>query len=358
VLYVVNVADAQSIPLELGLAINETYAGDMVIAGFYEAGDHPVDHDTGSVVSINARKATDWRAALRLRQLIRTERPDIVHMHHAVSAFYCFLFSRLSLNWPKLVKTEHNDHRHLPWHQTAINWILYPFLTRIICNSKTTQASFKPLTRWLAGERATPIYNGVDLTRVRAAKPTAEKTQVTSTPPLRDRQIIIGHTGRMVPQKNQLRMLDALALARKTSGLDIRIEILGTGKLLAQITEKAAALDLSEALILTGPVPRDVVYKKLWLWDGFIMPSVFEGFCNALVEAMATGSPVACSDIDTLREVVGTEGLKFSYTDTQAMADALISLSSQHRGDGMYANRYSIERAVEDHCAVYDAALS
>ena len=352
ILYVVNVADAQSIPLELGLAIKKAWPGELVIAGFYGAGDHPVDHDATAVVSIGAQKATDWTAAGRLRRLIHDERPDIVHMHHAVSAFYCFLFSRLSFNWPRLMKTEHNDHRHLPWHQTAINWVLYPFLSQIICNSKTTLASFKPLTRFLCGKRGSAIYNGVDLDRVRAAKPaTLPGPRPKSAP------VVIGHTGRMVAQKNQLRMIEALAQARATSGRDIRIEMLGTGKLLPQLKAKAASLGLEDALIITGAVPRDVVYAKLYEWDGFIMPSVFEGFCNALVEAMAAGLPVACSDIDTLREVAGPQGIKFPYDDVPAMAQALLTLADQPRNDGSYADRYSIERAVTDHIAAYDRVL-
>lgn len=347
VLYVVNVADAQSIPLELGLAIKGQLDGEMIVAGFYGAGDHPVDHDPDAIVNIGARKATDLQAALRLRQLIRRERPDIVHMHHAVSAFYCTVFSRLSLRWPHLIKTEHNDHRRIPWHQTAINWVIYPLLSRIVCNSKTTLASFRPLTRMLAGRRGQPIYNGVDLDRVRAHAPAVVRERPADAP------IVIGHTGRLVPQKNQLRLIEALATARAKSGLDIRLEILGSGKLLPQIQAKADALNLGEALMMTGAVPRGTVYDRLYEWDGFVMPSIFEGFCNALVEAMATGVPVAYSDIDTLQEVAGSVGIRFDQYDVDAMADALIALARAPRTDGSSADQYGIGRAVSEHCALY-----
>lgn len=350
VLYVVNSADAQSIPLELGLRLKERQP-DMVVAGYYGASGYPVDHAAGEVISIGATSALDRKAIGELFRLVRREKPDVIHVHHAVSALFCWLSWLSTGGRARLVKTEHNDHKFLPWHQTAINYLLYPFLARIVCNSKSTEESFDGLERRLAGKRSLPIYNGVDTGRVRDEAP-------ADPAPARDAEapLVIGHTGRLVPQKNQVALIRALARARRSSGRDIRLEIIGGGKLEQVLRDTAAEEGVTGALTLHGAMSRRAVYQALHRWDAFVMPSIFEGFCNALVEAMAAGCPVACSDITTLREVAGPNAVRFDPKDIDAMAEALVAVTAQERGlDREFAiSRYDMSRAVERHLALYD----
>ena len=76
VLHVVNVADAQSIPLELALAIRAR-APSHVVAGYYAGSDHPVEDLNGTVFPLDARRPFDRSAIARLRKLLRDEDPDI-----------------------------------------------------------------------------------------------------------------------------------------------------------------------------------------------------------------------------------------------------------------------------------------
>ncbi|MEM6577884.1 MAG: glycosyltransferase [Pseudomonadota bacterium] len=343
VVHVVNQADAQSIPLELALAIQEQVPM-SVVAGYYARGDHPADHDETRIVSLDATKALDWAAVARLRRLLREEQPDIVHMHHAVSAFWCTLLGLLAQKRPRLVKTEHNDHKFLPWHQRAINTLIYPFISRIVCNSDTTRASFTWLENLLAGRRAQRIYNGVNLTRVRA-HPRPEKLPASP--------IVIGNIGRLVPQKNQHRLIQGLAAARAASDCELRLEIVGTGPLKDELAETARICGVSHAVTFAGALPREAVYERLSGWHGFVMASNFEGFCNALVEALAACLPAAVSDIETLREVGGDAAIRFDHTDPEAIGAALVALAGLPRTDGRFADRYAIDLAVDNHLALY-----
>ena len=350
ILYVVNSADAQSIPLELGLRIRERAPG-MIVAGYYSDSKYPTDHAAGEVVTLGAKTAFDRQAIGAIFRTIRREKPDVIHVHHAVSALFCWLAWLSTFCRGNLVKTEHNDHRFLPWHQKAINYLLYPFCARIICNSQSTQDSFNRLEKILAGKRSLPIYNGVDMDKVLAAEPTGGVTAEKDP----DAPLVIGHVGRLVPQKNQVRLVRALARARAISGRNIRIEVIGGGALEEQLRATAAEEGVSEVFTLLGPKTRAEVYAALYRWDGFVMPSVFEGFCNALVEAMAAGTPLACSDIVTLREVAGPHAARFPVEDVEAMAEALIEIATQPRGlDRPFAiERYSMTLAVDRHLALY-----
>ncbi|MEM6888571.1 MAG: glycosyltransferase [Pseudomonadota bacterium] len=347
IVHIVNLADAQSIPLELALAIRHRLP-QTVVAGFYAQGDHPADHPDDAVVSLGARKAWDLRAVRRLARLIRVEQPDIIHVHHSVSALWATLIGLARFRRPLLIKTEHNDHRFLPWHQHVINALIYPVLSRIICNSDSTQASFTPLERWLAGGRSLRIYNGVDLRKVR--------TNVTPAQTPGD-SIVIGNIGRLVAQKNQARLIAGLAIARARTGRDIRLEIIGHGPLRQNLEQAARAAGVAASVHFSGALPRKSVYARLSGWQGFVMASTFEGFGNALVEAMAIGLPVAVSDIDTLREVADTGAMRFDPTNPEAIGQAISELAMQPHSSGQFANRYGIEHAVEHHISLYKSLL-
>lgn len=83
-------------------------------------------------------------------------------------------------------------------------------------------------------------------------------------------------------------------------------------------------LGLSEDVQFVGFIPTD----ELALWyncaDVFIYPSVFEGFGLPVLEAMACGIPVICSDASSLPEVVGEAGITVPPHDISAWHEALI----------------------------------
>lgn len=57
--------------------------------------------------------------------------------------------------------------------------------------------------------------------------------------------------------------------------------------------------------------------------DALVFPSLFEGFGLPIIEAQASGIPVAAADISSLPEVVGQAGVLFDPYDTDAIADAI-----------------------------------
>src|SRR5438046_5026541 len=59
------------------------------------------------------------------------------------------------------------------------------------------------------------------------------------------------------------------------------------------------------------------------LADAFVFPSLYEGFGLPVLEAMARGVPVACSDASSLPEVAGDAAVLFDPHDQSAIARAL-----------------------------------
>ncbi len=79
---------------------------------------------------------------------------------------------------------------------------------------------------------------------------------------------------------------------------------------------------------ITGWIPRDRLYELYRGALGFIYPSIFEGFGMPVLEAMAAGIPVACSDIPPLREIARSTVQFFDPTSDREIRDALILLAS------------------------------
>ncbi|WP_197060957.1 glycosyltransferase family 4 protein [Microbacterium mangrovi] len=93
----------------------------------------------------------------------------------------------------------------------------------------------------------------------------------------------------------------------------------------------------------------------------FVFPSLYEGFGMPVLEALAAGVPVACSDRGSLKEVAGP-ALRFEGLDSEAIAAGIHrALTDQEwRGraatDGAeWVKRFSWSRSIEQHIAVYES---
>jgi glycosyltransferase involved in cell wall biosynthesis len=77
---------------------------------------------------------------------------------------------------------------------------------------------------------------------------------------------------------------------------------------------------------ITGWIPREQLYQLYRTALGFIYPSTFEGFGMPVLEAMAAGVPVACSDIPPLREIAQSTVHFFDPASDGEIRNALLLL--------------------------------
>jgi len=130
------------------------------------------------------------------------------------------------------------------------------------------------------------------------------------------------------------------------------------------IREYAEALGLGEKIVLLNRIPAR---RMPYLYRGaraLVMPSLAEGFGLPIVEALASGIPVACSDIDVFHEISNDQARFFDPRRPLAIAETIGELlrdeSLRHmltREGPAQARKFSRENFVSSHSDVYNFVL-
>lgn len=163
--------------------------------------------------------------------------------------------------------------------------------------SRAVSKSFDAYSRFYR-KRLRIVPNGVEPWQCELTKEEARlRLQLPLGVPL------LANVGRIAPQKNQATLIRALALCP-----NVHIAIAGAGELLPELKSIADSLKVSQRVHWLGQISPDRVRMLLQASDAFLLPSLFEGMSNALLEALAAGTPVIVSDIPSQREVVGAQG--------------------------------------------------
>jgi glycosyltransferase involved in cell wall biosynthesis len=142
------------------------------------------------------------------------------------------------------------------------------------------------------------------------------------------------------PHKNHERLFEALTrLRRERPGL--RLVLTGSG---------LERLSCPPGVEVRGRVPRDQLASLYRRAAALVFPSLYEGFGQPPLEAMASGCPVACSTAGALPEVCGSAARYFDPMSVDEMVEAVLTVLA----DPDRLVQRGLERAAEfnwDECA-------
>ena len=130
--------------------------------------------------------------------------------------------------------------------------------------------------------------------------------------------------GRLMAQKGYDLLLPAFAQVLAVHP-DARLTLLGEGPDRASLEAQAVALGIDKAVAMPGQ--SDAVFAELAAADLFVSSSRYEGFSNAILEAMALGVPVAATDCPgATREMIidGETGMLAAAITPDSIADAML----------------------------------
>jgi glycosyltransferase involved in cell wall biosynthesis len=138
---------------------------------------------------------------------------------------------------------------------------------------------------------------------------------------------VIGFVGRLSGEKNLLTLLISFASMVQDNPL-IKLVLVGTGPLESQLMEYVRKRDIEDKVIFCGV--RYDIGKILSSFDIFVLPSYTEGLSTTLLEAMASGRAIICSDIPANQELVvhNQEALLVNPYNSKELTRAIQLLSS------------------------------
>jgi glycosyltransferase involved in cell wall biosynthesis len=130
--------------------------------------------------------------------------------------------------------------------------------------------------------------------------------------------------GRLTPQKNLPLAISALSRVPGAS-----LVVVGEGPSRAQVERVIDDAGLRDRVTLTGALPRSDAIEYMRAADASILPSDWENFPHAAVEALAAETPVIATAVGGVPEIVesGVNGLLVPRRDSEALAAAMTRLS-------------------------------
>jgi len=131
------------------------------------------------------------------------------------------------------------------------------------------------------------------------------------------------------PHKNHKTLLQAFKILKANSDFDGQLVLSGIAmQANNDVLEEVGRLNLHEDVIVLGYLPDDDLPYLYNLARLLVFPSLHEGFGIPLVEAMACGCPVACSNVASFPEVTGDAALTFDPYSAEDMAEKIWTLWS------------------------------
>jgi glycosyltransferase involved in cell wall biosynthesis len=263
-----------------------------------------------------------------IREQIIAGSPDVVLSFIDVANAIA-LWAARPLDVPVVVcERTHPPSHSVPLHYRILRRWLYPSAARVVVQ---TQATAEWARSWLDAEIVATIPNPV------VAPPTSDDGFDPES--LADGRPLMIAMGRLEKEKGFDRLLKAFALIAQRHP-EWSLVILGEGSERRSLEKTVAGSGLDGRVLLPGFSTS----PEKWLRASrlFVLSSHYEGFPNALGEAMACGLPVISFDcpVGPRELVVDKEnGLLVPSGDVDALADAITSLVSQPEKARAMGNR-------------------
>jgi glycosyltransferase involved in cell wall biosynthesis len=238
-----------------------------------------------------------WSYAASFRRLVAAHGPyDIIHSH--VQHYSGFVL-RLAHGEGIQVRIAHSHNDASPrdlapgllrgFYLTLANeWIRRYATVGLAASEQAAAALFG--RQWKADVRWRVLYCGIDLRpfhlqpdpSVRAALHIALEA------------LVIGHVGRFVEQKNHFFLIEVARIVADLAPRSVFL-LIGDGPLRPALERRVAELRLAGRVIFAG-LQADVPHVLSGAVNVFVMPSLYEGLCLAVLEAQAAGLPCVIAD--------------------------------------------------------------
>lgn len=246
-------------------------------------------------------KIQNFQVYRQLKDLMRQESFDLVHCHTPMGGVMARLAAHGTKTRP-VIYTAHGFH----FFQGAplINWLCYypmeKWLSRYtdqqICINRE---DYERAKRFYAKQVDYVPGVGIDLAKIPVISNEVKREKRKELGIL-EGKIVILSAGELIRRKNHESVIRAIANLKNPQ---LCYVICGHGELESYLYELVQKLGIEEQVLFAGY--RSDIFDIYQSADIYAFPSYQEGLPMALLEAMASGAPVVCSDIRGSRDLMG-----------------------------------------------------
>ena len=346
---------AQELGYEFHIAANFTDFADD--AGKYGVIVHHVD------IVRNPFSPMNIRAFRQMLALLEQEKFDLVHCNTPIGGVLGRLCSRIA-GVPKVIYTAHGFHFYDG--APAIDWVLYYSAERLLARLTDViiTISSEDYQRAVKSFRAGRIeyVPGIGLDTRRFAGARAWRQTKRKELGIPCNAVVLLSVGELNKNKDHETVVKAVA---KVPDPSVHYLICGSGSREHRLGQLIEALGLSNRVRLLGF--RSDVDQICGAADIFVLPSHREGLPVALMEAMASGLPVVCSDIRGNRDLIvnGEGGILCRPGDSDEFAAAISTLAADKDRRHLMGLRnqekvrqFDIDRVTLELKRIYERELS
>jgi glycosyltransferase involved in cell wall biosynthesis len=272
------------------------------------------------VVTLGKPPGRSFSAIWRLQRVISRMRPDVVHTHNLGPLIY----AAAATGFGRLCPILHGEHcqllcQDLGAPRLGLRRLLYRSCRRIHTVSEEARRELVGLG--IPAARVVAVVNGVDTVAFAPGDKAAARRRLDV--PAGGR--VIAMSARFERRKRHDLLIGAVArlVAR---GLDLRLLLAGDGALRPDLEALAQSQGVESQVCFLGF--REDVLTVYQAADLVVLPSTGEGLSNAILEAMACGTPVLCHASCGCAEAIsnGVDGWVRQIDSVEALADPLQAL--------------------------------
>lgn len=231
---------------------------------------------------------------------LRKEKPDVLHVpHYNVPIFYKGKMVVTIHDLTHLIHPEFLPNKFAYFYAKFMIWIALKKADKVITVSQNTKNDILKMFK-VNPDKIEVIYNGVGEEFVKKDKESIKYLYNKFNIP-RNKKIIM-YVGNLKPHKNLERLLEAYSKINNKEETCLLL----VGKAFEKynvLEDKEKQLEIDKQVIHTGIVTQEELVDLYNFADLFVFPSLYEGFGLPVLEALACGTPVVCSNTSSMPEV-------------------------------------------------------
>lgn len=312
------------------------------------------------VYELSNGKRFSLSSILMFRGIVKRERPDLISTWLLHADIFGRIFGRI-FGVKKIIS---NIRVVLPFKKYWPYYILSR-ATAFLVDCWTANSS--AVVDFCVGSLGAPIenvvliHNGIDINKFDIAIDCAKKRKELG---IDVNDYVVVSVGRLVAQKN---MQELIRVASEINNMTMRNKIIflivGDGSERKRLEQMAKGLN---NVIFLGK--RSDIAEILIISNIFVLPTLFEGLSNSILEAMAVGLPVITTDTKENRDIIIDQenGFLVSKSDAVKMSKIIIDVADNKsleqkikiNAQKTIRDKFGIQKSVNEFNEVFSKALS